>query len=125
MSSSPTTLVFVYGTLKRGQCRAFALVGQTWLGPARTAPRYRMLSCGTYPALVPAAAGAEHGTEIEGELYEVDARCLAELDRIEGVAENWFRRERIELSAPELERPVVAYFFAGDTAGLPDCGSCW
>ena len=86
-------LIFVYGTLKRGFCRAHLLTGQQFLGEARTQPLYRMFNCGTYPGLklVP-----KDGLPIVGELWSVDSECLARLDREEGVAEGLYRRQLID-----------------------------
>ncbi len=71
-------LVFVYGTLRRGEVNYHLLTGAEFCGVHRTRPRYRMLHLGTYPGVV--AGGS---TAIEGEVYRVDKRGLAHLDRLE------------------------------------------
>ena len=71
-------LLFVYGSLKRGRRHHAELGGARFVGVARTAPEYRLLDLGEYPAL---AAGCR---AIEGELYEVTEALLVELDRFEG-----------------------------------------
>jgi gamma-glutamylaminecyclotransferase len=73
-----STLLFVYGSLKRGRRHHTELGGARFVGVARTAPEYRLLDLGEYPAL---AAGSR---AIEGELYEVTEALLVELDRFEG-----------------------------------------
>jgi gamma-glutamylaminecyclotransferase len=73
-----STLLFVYGSLKRGRRHHAELGGARFVGVARTAPEYRLLDLGEYPAL---AAGCR---AIEGELYEVTEALLVELDRFEG-----------------------------------------
>ena len=118
--------IFVYGTLKRGLCRAHFLTGQHFWGEARTLPRYRMYNCGTYPGLKPAPGD---GLSIIGELWKVDDTCLARLDREEGVAEGLYVRHAIEL-APSASEPlpdalIEAYFYVPGIAGYPDCGDCW
>lgn len=115
------TKLFVYGTLKRGCVRAPALAGQRFLGEARTEPRYRLYDCGRYPALVV----DESGRSIGGEVWEVDASCLARLDEIEGVAVNLYRRDTIRLLPPFDEDSVTSYFFQRSVSGLPDCGEEW
>ena len=50
--------VFVYGTLKRNQCRSHHLQNQKFLGLARTSADYRMHNVGEYPGLVDASTGA-------------------------------------------------------------------
>lgn len=113
--------IFVYGTLKRGDCRHGALAGQKFLGDRRTAPRYRIYNVGTYPGLVDDASS---GLSIQGELWEVDDVCLALLDEVEGVAEQQYQRRLIELD-PREEVPAEAYFYLPNVAGYPDCGERW
>ena len=45
-------VLFVYGTLQRGQRNQRLLRGQRFLGVARTVPRYRLYDAGAYPAFV-------------------------------------------------------------------------
>ena len=115
------TRVFLYGTLKQGQSLHYAVEGQVFLGHARTEPRYRLFSLGTYPGMVP----SEQGLPIEGEVWEVDGRCLRNLDEIEGVAEGEYDRAAIPLQAPFDDEPAYAYIYLGDITGLGDCGTRW
>jgi gamma-glutamylcyclotransferase (GGCT)/AIG2-like uncharacterized protein YtfP len=111
--------IFVYGTLKRGGCRAHHLKGQTFLGMARTAPRYRMYNTGSYPALVDDAAGLE----VEGELWDVDEACMKLLDEVEWVP-TIYRRDPVCLVEPPIS-DAQTYIYQKSVAGLTDCGSCW
>lgn len=77
-----STLLFVYGTLKRGLSNHHLLAGQQFLGEAQTEPLYRVLDLGPHPGLVLDRA---HGLAIRGELWSVSPACLAELDRFEEV----------------------------------------
>ncbi len=113
--------VFVYGTLKRGFCRDFALENETFLGPAQTAPKYRMVNLGTYPGLLKVDDG---GRSIRGEVWEVSSATLERLDEIEGTSEGEYAREPIELLDAEFGK-VEAYFYLIDTTGCPDCGDNW
>lgn len=113
------SLLFVYGTLKRGFCRAGFLAGQKFLGEVQTEPLYRMYNCGSYPGL----RAESPGLAIQGELWEVDAECLMRLDVEEGVDEELYERRAIQLS-PHRE-DVEAYFYLRSVAGMPDCGDCW
>lgn len=113
--------LFVYGTLKRGGCRAHHLRGQEFLGTARTAPKYRMYNCGEYPGLVE----AEDGLPIEGELWRIDEACLKKLDEVEGVDAGLYRRGTIELGPPYENEAAIAYFYCPDVTDLPDCGARW
>jgi gamma-glutamylaminecyclotransferase len=118
---NPPRLLFVYGTLKRGLCRHHALAGARFIGEARTPPDFRLIHLGTYPGLVRDTPGVS----IRGELWEVDADCLARLDEVEGVDEGLYRREAISLLDPFADQSVQTYIYARGIAGLPDCGNCW
>jgi len=116
-----TTVLFIYGTLKVGHCRAPMLVRQLFLGAARTCPIYRLFNCGAYPGLV--RAGKDDGISVEGELWEVDPRCLARLDSEEGVDIGLY--ERTSVNVEGHDSPIEAYFYLPDTTTLADCGGCW
>lgn len=121
------TLVFVYGTLMRGECRHGALAGQTYVGRATTQPHYRLYNCGSYPALVKVADGSGHC--IEGELWQVDHACLQQLDDIEGVDEGLYERGPVILEDLPVDQPaaalVEAYFYRQDVSSLEDLGTVW
>lgn len=114
-------LVFVYGTLKRGHCRASNLSGQRFVGTAETVPRYRMRDVGTYPGLIESA----DGLAIQGEVWEVDNACLQRLDVVEAVNEGEYERRAIALQAPFDHEPVEAYFYLRPTETMADCGITW
>lgn len=122
MPSAPT-LLFIYGTLKRGDVRAPLLDGQQYLGQAKTAPLYRLFNVGNYPALVQAAPLNLTGRSIQGELWQVDEPCLARLDEEEGVDEGLYERSTIEL----IGSPAYAmtYLYRQPVDGLADCEECW
>ena len=115
------TQLFIYGTLKQGHQRAGLLDGQRYLGDACSMPLYRMYQVEGYPGLV----HDELGVSLEGELWEVEAECLAEIDKVEGVDAGLYRREPISLEDPWQEAGVEAYFYLQPVDGLVDCGSCW
>ena len=115
------TRLFIYGTLKRGHCRHFALSGQQFLGEVQTAVGYRLYDCGEYPGLVRDPAGIS----ISGELWAVDEECLARLDEIECVEVGLFKRGTIQLKPPHQGEQVETYFYCGNVAALTDCGSFW
>jgi gamma-glutamylaminecyclotransferase len=114
-----TSLLFVYGTLKRGQRSHHLLLGQEFLGEARTVPVYRLYDAGLFPVLVDDRA---NGVAVQGEVWRVDEVVLKRLDEWEGVPELYSRRPVV------LEKdagPVCAYFFNGDVAAYADCGRRW
>lgn len=115
-------LLFVYGTLKRGCCNHAQLADQTFVGQAETAPGYLLHEVGGFPGLV---VRAGHGTAVRGEVWSVDARALARLDRFEGVAEGLYRRERVALAGPFAGETVEAYLYARDVTRHPVVGAEW
>lgn len=116
------TLIFVYGTLKHGDVRAWLLDGQAYLGEATTLPQYRLFNTGDYPALVEAEPLGLPGRSIQGELWRVDDDCLARLDEEEGVDEGLYERCAIELSDGTT---AWVYLYLYPVDGMDDCGDCW
>ena len=119
------TTLFVYGTLKRGGSNHAFLAGQRFLDTARTVPGFTLFSLGAYPGLVPAP---EDRDGVTGELWSVDAACLARLDELEGTAEGLYLRAAITLAkaAPvTADTPVETYFYLRPLVGRPALGSVW
>ena len=95
-------LVFVYGTLRRGQRNHGQMQGCRWLGEAEL-PGLALYDLGPFPMAVPcddvaadpdAVAGATATPALQGELYGVSAQQLAALDRFEGVPRLYERQAR-------------------------------
>ncbi len=123
MQSDPTRqLIFVYGTLMRGNCRHHVLTEQEFLGEANTKQRYRLFNLGIYPGLVETAI---HGFAIQGELYAVTPECLNKLDQIEAVETGLYERKKIQLQSPWADSDAEGYFFLGDVSTCTDIGSRW
>ncbi len=95
------TLLFVYGSLRRGQQHHAELAAAAFVGEARTLSRYRVVQAGDYPGLI---AGAE---VVVGELYGVNAAQLVALDIFEG---SGYERRPIELAGGVR---AEAYFLRG------------
>lgn len=102
------TLIFVYGTLKRGQPMHRLLHNQRFCGTYQSEPGYSILNLGAYPGLIEDPHSKD---TIHGEVYEVDQPCLATLDEYEGVNEHLFERRTIKLKGWNNE--VQAYFYTG------------
>jgi gamma-glutamylaminecyclotransferase len=116
------SLIFVYGTLKRG-CRNHAyLGGQGFVGEARTAPGFRLFDLGEYPGMVP---HPDDRDGVIGEVWSVDAAALARLDVLEGTAENLYERKAIPLLPPFAAREVETYLYLGGIEGRPAVGPVW
>jgi gamma-glutamylcyclotransferase (GGCT)/AIG2-like uncharacterized protein YtfP len=119
------TTLFVYGTLKRGGSNHAHLAGQRFLGEARTAAGYTLVSLGDYPGLVPASGDL---AGVTGELWQIDAACLAGLDELEGIAENLYTRGPIQLVVRPDADPAIrveTYFYARPVSERPRLGSTW
>lgn len=114
--------IFVYGTLKRGGVNHAYLGGQRWVGVAHTEPRYRMFDLGGYPGMVAVAAD---GLSIQGEVWDVDDACFAQLDLLEDIEGGEYRRTRIHLMSPYEEARIQGYLYLRPTDGAPDVGECW
>ena len=116
------TRVFVYGTLKRKGRNHRFLAGQQFLGEARTACGYTLYSLGDYPGMVRSANPAHLVT---GEVWDVDAACLAGLDKLEGLEEGLYAREAITLTPPFDDQAVDTYLYLRNLEGRPALGSVW
>ncbi len=71
-------LLFVYGTLRRGEPNHAQIKGARFVGPARTAARFTLMEKDGFRALV--AGGVDAAS---GEVYEVDPSHLSRLDEFE------------------------------------------
>ena len=107
--AAASTLVFVYGTLKRGGSNHRLLADQRFVAEARTVPGYRLYHLGDYPGMIVAA---DDTIGVSGEIWSVDDDALARLDAFEGVHESLYRREPIKLLPPFADQRVETYFYA-------------
>lgn len=73
-------LVFVYGTLQRGERYHDVIGASLFLGSHRLSPAYTLYDLGEYP-------GAVHGgtTPLQGEVFRVERRVMHALDELEEV----------------------------------------
>ena len=116
------TLIFVYGTLKRGGSNHGFLHDQRFVGEARTPPGFRLFEITGYPGMVPVPDDREGVT---GEVWSVDAACLRQLDELEGLAEGLYRREPIALLPPFDGQAAETYIYNRDVSGRRELGSTW
>lgn len=79
-------LVFVYGTLRRGESNHYLLREARYLGRHRTAARYTLLDLGPYPAAL-----ANGRTALSGELYRLNHTLLGRLDVLENYPHEYTR----------------------------------
>lgn len=102
-------LVFVYGTLLRGEVNHRLLQDAEWVGEHRTEPRFSLVRLGAYPGLI---AGGR--TAVRGELYRVDQAGLRALDVLEDYPRLYDRR----LLATPFGR-AWAYLYRGSVRDRP------
>ena len=114
--------LFVYGTLKRGDCRSHLLSDQRFIMEVRTLPHYRLYDLGSYPGIIEVKEG---GIAVEGELWLVTHTCMAILDIEEGVPDGLYVRRRIMLGPPYVDELVQSYFYQQSLCGARQLGSCW
>jgi len=86
-------LVFVYGTLKRGQPNHALLARSRFCGEAQLAG-LALYNLGPFPMAI---ASSDPQAVLQGEVYAVNAEQLAALDRLEG-APRLYDRQRHPLS---------------------------
>ena len=120
---SARTLVFVYGTLKRGCSNHAYLGGQIYVGDASTVPGFSLYELDGYPGMV--ATNSEVSESVTGEVWSVDAAGLGQLDRLEGIAEGLYHREPVPLLPPFNDRLVQTYLYARSIAGRRKLGGTW
>ncbi|MGA0846036.1 MAG: gamma-glutamylcyclotransferase family protein, partial [Luteolibacter sp.] len=95
MNSGQDTLIFVYGTLRRGGCNHHRLDEASFV--ARATLPGRLYRIDWYPGMV---ADANAG-EVVGEIYQIDTSMLASLDDYEGPE---YQREIMNLRIlPDLD----------------------
>jgi gamma-glutamylaminecyclotransferase len=72
-------MIFVYGTLLRGESNHRLLRRATFIREATSQPSFDLVDLGAFPAMI---AGGQ--TAVCGEIYEVDEATLTRLDHLEG-----------------------------------------
>lgn len=83
MTSKSTTLVGVYGSLRKGLVNHNVLKGSKQIGDYLTAPEYTMYDLGFYPGLIDKGF-----TPIVLEIYEVNDNVLGNINTLEGYSEH-------------------------------------
>jgi gamma-glutamylaminecyclotransferase len=79
-------LLFVYGSLRRGESNHARMQGARFVGAGRTAPVLALVDHEGFTALVP---GGQQS--VAGEIYELDAAHLARIDAFEGHPTSYVR----------------------------------
>ncbi len=113
--SAEHTLIFVYGSLLRGESNHGVLGGGRLVSIAVTAPRYTLIDLGAFPAMLDCGR-----TSIHGEVYRCDAATLARLDRLEGHPRFYERRDVALARGP---RGAQGYFLVSARPGAQPIAS--
>jgi len=116
------TLVFVYGTLKRGGENHGWIERQRFVAEARTLPLYRLYDLGGYPGMVRVP---QQGLSIEGEVWEVDETGLAKLDILEDTEGGEYERVPVPMLGDFAGRYVEGYIYLRSIEDRRDVGACW
>jgi len=85
------TLVFVYGSLKRGMAHHQLIEEAVWIGEGSIAA-LALYDLGPFPMAV---ADSSASLPIQGELYQVSAELLQQLDRFEGSPRLYERQRQV------------------------------
>lgn len=114
-------LLFVYGTLKRGDCRHDLLRDGVFLGEVLTTETYRLFDCGNYPAMV----WDRNGMTIKGELYRIPVSLFPRLDAEEGVESGLYARQPVTLQRIPTGVQVMTYVYLQETGTLTEISPEW
>ena len=110
ITSTHTHLVFVYGTLRKGQCNhRYFLDRSTFLGMAKTKRRYAL-----YGNWVPFLSRTGSVSRVTGEVYSIDDATLSRLDELEGHPDA-YKREQDEVVL-EDGTELIAWIYFYDAA---------
>lgn len=117
-------LIFVYGTLKRGNALNHELKASEFVGEAITsAPSFRMFCNGAYPCV---SNIGKSGYRIVGEVYKVSDRILVELDLIEGHPTLYRRTQELFMLADGSFVVGQLYIYNRPIWGVREITSgCW
>lgn len=114
---SEAGLLFVYGSLMRGESNSAMMNGATFLSAASSAGGYTLVKRGAYPGLLGGGT-----TAIAGELYRVPPSKLEQLDSFEGHP-HVYRRGPLALAGGGT---VDAYFLVDCPPGAAEIpGGDW
>jgi len=98
--------IFVYGTLKqRFSNHSAFLIGQKFLGTGCTRRKFSLYQTGSLPFLVDIPV-----SPIGGEIYEVDNKCLENIDQLEGHPD-WYKRKKILVCIPSTGKCVECWTY--------------
>ena len=104
------TLVFVYGSLKRGFSNHSILAGAEYKGEAYTRNKYAMAHLEGFPGVIKEASDVKCFGRILGELYEVDDYVSKRLDQLESNG-SFYNREQVFVEYMNNFRRDIAWMY--------------
>jgi gamma-glutamylaminecyclotransferase len=109
IASTRTYLVFVYGTLRKGQGNHYLFKSSKFIGNAKT-----KLSYALYVNWVPFLSRTASVSQVTGEVYSIDDATLLNLDRLEGHPDA-YKRDQAEVVL-EDGTELIAWIYFYDVA---------
>jgi gamma-glutamylcyclotransferase (GGCT)/AIG2-like uncharacterized protein YtfP len=111
-------IVFVYGTLRQGDSRNGILHESACLSLNATLKGYEMYDLGAFPAII-----KQKGSQVQGELYQIDEETLKALDYIEGhrpanPESSFYRRVAVQAQTEEGESLPCFTYILNDASEL-------
>ncbi|MHC1728796.1 MAG: gamma-glutamylcyclotransferase [Syntrophobacteraceae bacterium] len=101
-------VIFVYGTLRKGQGNHHLLDSSEFLGTTKSKKHYALYASG-----IPFLSQTGAVSQVTGEVYSVDHATLRRLDQLEGHPD-WYRREQAEVVL-EGGTEFIAWIYFCDT----------
>lgn len=105
--------LFVYGTLKRGECNHHNYLSDATFEGEYYLEHYALYELGGFPGMVPDEKG-----RVRGELYHISSEQLMAIDRLEGEGRLYKRQvvevKGVEDNVPYTNQAVYAYVYLGN-----------
>jgi len=119
------TKIFVYGTLKKNYHNHYIIEDQTYIGKGVLSKenRFKMVSVGSFPAIVPTPVG--EAKDIEGEIWEVDENGFKKVDILEGFP-TFYWRDQFNIDTEDRRHLCWVYYIQHQKAkdmSLPEVSS--
>jgi len=95
--------IFVYGTLKKEYHNHSMIEKETFIsrGLLSKENRFKMVSMGSFPAIIPTAL-ANEAQDIEGEIWEISDQTFKSVDTLEGFP-TFYWRDQFNINTNERE----------------------
>ena len=113
--------LFVYGSLRRGFPNHFLLEKSIYMGTYSTVDKYHMIGqvSKSFPYVVDSETEFDDAnpTHIIGELYDIEADVLQDLDELEGHPD-FYTRRTVQVADESREHTYSAYVYILENPGI-------